>query len=256
VLPDPEPATHDSLEFTVQDTGIGIDELHMRRLFKPFSQVDSSISRKFGGTGLGLAISKQIILAMGGDIEVESIVGEGTTFTFAVRSEKQPAQEPYVVIEAVSVINAHLEQEEQDEWKRLKLLLVEDNKVNQQMAVRMLKKLGLTTDVANDGFEGVDKVTQGLYDVIFMDVSMPGMSGLEATARIRCKCPEQYKKPPFIVAMTANALDSDRQLCLDSGMDDFMSKPFDLTDLKEALRHACRYHFGADCEIAAESVQP
>ena len=115
----------------------------------------------------------------------------------------------------------------------LRLLLVEDNSISQQVALRMLKKLCLKADLAKDGFEGVDAALSKPYDVIFMDLSMPGMPGLEATKKILCHF--SHTPPPYIIAMTANALSSDRELCLSSGMDDFISKPFTINDIREAL---------------------
>jgi CheY-like chemotaxis protein len=122
------------------------------------------------------------------------------------------------------------------EWSELLVLLVEDNKINQKVACRMLASLGVkSVDVADDGFQGIEAISKKKYDLILMDLSMPGMSGLEATEHVRANRPVLYESPPLIVAMTANALSSDRQKCFDVGMDDFVSKPFSKADLMRIL---------------------
>ena len=228
-----------ALEFEIKDTGIGISKENMDKLFRPFTQADSSIRRKFGGTGLGLAISKQIIERMQGQIEVESVVGQGTTFRFHIIAGSQvsvPEPGP-----ALPLPPADLDAERQ-KWRDLKVLVVEDNMVNQKIAQRMLLgKLGVNIDLADDGFEGLQGIESTRYDLILMDVSMPGMSGLEVTEHVRMHPPPGYTKPPFIVAMTANALSSDRQQCFDSGMNDFISKPFTCADLEHVLHLATVY---------------
>ena len=188
-------------------------------------------SRKFGGTGLGLFISKKMIEIMGGEISVNSIPGTGTTFSFELSlqpaTSTKPSHERKKSLDINTVCGAN----------SLSVLLVEDNLVNQKVALKMLSKLGITADVANDGFQGVDRALSHDYDIIFMDISMPGRSGLEACEIIRST---PVKKQPKIIAMTANASDADRQQCFDSGMDDFISKPIDINYLKESVRKATR----------------
>lgn len=143
-------------------------------------------------------------------------------------------------------ISTESEEEFADEWGNLAVLLVEDNHVNQQLASRMLKKLGVVLDVASDGFEGVARVSEKTYDLILMDISMPGMSGYEATECIRRNLPAPYVRQPYIVAMTANALQSDRDKCSEATMNDFIAKPFDLSDVRRALNGTVLYRRTAD----------
>jgi len=210
------------LECRVKDTGIGIPPDRVGRLFEKFSQVDSSITRRYGGTGLGLAICKRLVEGMGGTITVESKHYQGTTFTFRIpaipseapREGRRPPQVgPRPVMHA-------------------RILLVEDNPVNQMLAMSMLQKLGASADLAKDGAEAVEKVTAGAYDLILMDLQMPRMDGLTATRAIRAT---GGIRQPRIVALTANAMDSDREACLEAGMDDFLSKPFQASELQEKL---------------------
>ncbi len=349
------------LHFAVKDTGIGIPQDRMDRLFKSFSQVDASITRKFGGTGLGLAISKRLVELMGGEMWVESQEGVGSTFHFTILVQALPAKkrvdrvyaslkgkrvlivddnqtnrqilehqtrrwgmDPHVVasgqealqrlaqeqydlaildvqmpemdgIELASRIRKQLPEkpplimltsldqsdvlqemrqkgvaavltkpvkrdqlfdtltkvvEQQstpsdpavstptfrhmaDELP-LRILLAEDNLVNQKVAVRMLERLGYRVDVVANGLEAVDAFTRRDYDVVFMDVQMPEMDGLEATRWIRRKLPPE--RQPYVIAMTANAMEGDRDLCLNAGMDDYVSKPVRVDELVQALQ--------------------
>ncbi|WP_404423986.1 ATP-binding protein [Nibricoccus sp. IMCC34717] len=203
------------LRFAIRDTGMGIPEDKQTLLFQPFSQADISTTRKFGGTGLGLAICKRLAQLMGGDAWLESTVGVGSIFYFTIiaeRAEAPQAVERPVESQAAVVPTANL-----------RLLLVEDNLVNQKVALAMLKRCGYTADVANDGLEGVAKVKAGDYDVVLMDWHMPEMNGLEATAAIRHELPEE--RQPWIIGLTANAMQGDREKCIRAGMDDYMTKP-------------------------------
>jgi len=210
------------LECQVQDTGIGIPPDRVDRLFEKFSQVDSSITRRYGGTGLGLVICKRLVESMGGQIRVESKQHEGSIFTFLV--PLVPADPPGQ--------QAARSPAARSGSAKLKILLVEDNAVNQMLVLGMLQKLGTHADVAMDGAEALELVREGGYDLILMDMQMPRMDGLTATRAIRAM---SDIRQPRIVALTANAMDSDRTACLAAGMDDFLSKPFKMNELEEKL---------------------
>ncbi|MEO8629008.1 MAG: ATP-binding protein [Betaproteobacteria bacterium] len=213
------------LECRVIDTGIGIAHDRMGKLFEKFSQADSSISRRYGGTGLGLAICKRLVEGMGGTIAVQSKSYQGTTFT--VRIPAIPSDPPPEA--------AKLEHAGDSSLADLRILLVEDNAVNQMLAMSMLHKLGTSADLAQDGEEAVEKVSAGQYDLLLMDMQMPRMDGLAATRAIRALA---HITQPRIVALTANAMEGDRQACLDAGMDDFLSKPFQVAELQSKLAAA------------------
>jgi signal transduction histidine kinase/CheY-like chemotaxis protein len=208
----------------VQDTGIGIPPDRIERLFEKFSQVDSSITRRNGGTGLGLAICKKLVEGMGGVIGVESKRHQGSTFTFRIPLlAAEPPAEKRVSAEGAAKTPTGL-----------RILLVEDNAVNQMLALGMLQKLGCKADLAENGEEAVEKAGAG-YDLVLMDMQMPKMDGLTATRAIRQL---QLARQPYIVALTANAMESDRQLCLSAGMNDFLAKPFKAAELQEKLNDA------------------
>jgi signal transduction histidine kinase/ActR/RegA family two-component response regulator len=213
------------IECSVKDTGIGIPPDRVGKLFEKFSQVDSSISRRYGGTGLGLAICKRLAEGMGGTISVESKHYGGSTFTFRIPTI--PADAPQENNTARITARPTLAE--------LRILLVEDNAVNQMLAMSMLRKLGASADLAQDGQDCIDKVRGGDYDLVLMDIQMPRMDGVAATRAIR-QLPGI--RQPRIVALTANAMDSDRQACLDAGMEDFLSKPFQVSDLQDRLETA------------------
>ncbi|KAI7260913.1 hypothetical protein KC345_g9947 [Hortaea werneckii] len=216
------------VEFTVKDTGIGISPEKCDRLFQPFSQLDSSMTRKYGGTGLGLAICKSLVGMMGGDIRVESMEERGATFVFTIQAGV-PEDEL-----------ASSSQEEQcagkvvDRQWRSKVLVVDDHPINQRLMVSMLDKLGYNADVAEDGSLAVEMARNSSYDFIFMDLQMPVMDGLEATSRIR----EDSKGSPdktVIIAMTANVMEGIQNRCTAAGMDGYISKPLKLSSIKQIL---------------------
>jgi signal transduction histidine kinase/ActR/RegA family two-component response regulator len=212
------------LECQVQDTGIGIPPDKVHRLFERFSQVDSSINRRYGGTGLGLVICKHLVEAMGGVIGAQSRQHQGSIFTF--RIPVTPAQAPAAAVPAADPPAASC---------GARILLVEDNAVNQMLAMGMLQKLGCVADLARDGEEALDKVRRIEYDVVLMDMQMPRMDGLTATRAIRSM---PLRRQPHIVALTANAMESDRELCLGAGMNDFLAKPFKAGELQEKIAAA------------------
>ena len=220
------------IHFAVKDTGIGIPDDRLGRLFQSFSQVDASTTRRYGGTGLGLVISKKLVEMMGGKIWIESEVGKGSTFHFTIQAEST-RKEPIDIFKHVS----HSEADIQENLDRgLDILLAEDNKVNQMVTERMLNKLGYRIDVVANGIEVLQALERHAYDVILMDVLMPEMDGLEATRAIRKRWPDG----PKIIAMTASALEGDREECMRAGMDSYLSKPARIEDLKSALMFAAK----------------
>jgi signal transduction histidine kinase/ActR/RegA family two-component response regulator len=214
------------LNCMVRDTGIGMSEEEQAALFRPFAQADASISRKFGGTGLGLSISKALVELMGGEIRVSSEPGKGASFSFSVKLE---TADP----------NQSTAEEEEKPWENLRcdgqrFLLVEDNAVNQEIAEAALAGLGAETDAAGNGEEGLNAFLNKDYDVIFMDVRMPVMDGLEAVRRIRASGKADALTVP-IVAMTANAMREDREESRKAGMNGHIAKPLDMDELKKTL---------------------
>ena len=208
------------LEFAVRDTGIGIPPAALEGLFQPFSQFDASMARRFGGTGLGLSICKSLVETMGGRIWAESELGKGSTFYFTVRlplAKELPSDfEGPVAAPTVPCAQLHI-------------LLVEDNPANQKLATYILRDRGHLVEIAGDGQEAIYLTQQNRYDVILMDVQMPGMNGLEATTAIR-KRDDGGRRVP-IIAMTAHAMKGDRERCLAGGMDGYLSKPINAAEM-------------------------
>jgi signal transduction histidine kinase len=220
------------LHFAVRDTGIGLSEEARQRLFQPFMQADASTTRRFGGTGLGLAICRRLVELMGGEIGVTSVEGHGSTFWFRLRLAKPPAPDrdraksPATALTKASAISG----------QKLRILLVEDNAVNRKLANAQLHKLGCEVETAGNGAEALTRWRRGdLPDLIFMDCHMPKMDGFEATRKIREEEKAQSLAHIRIIAMTANAMQGDREGCLEAGMDDYISKPVDMKELKALL---------------------
>ena len=218
-----------TMHITVSDTGIGIPGDRMDRLFKSFSQVDTSPSRKYGGTGLGVVISKNLAELMGGTMWAESEDGMGSHFHFTLLTEPATHTPPHTELLKKPASDMHAMAQRHP----LSILLVEDNLFNQKVALRFLEKLGYGADVAENGIEALEALQKHTYDVLLMDVQMPNMDGLETTRHIRDEFP--LHEQPWIIAMTAHALHEDRQRCLDIGMDGYISKPVQLEDLIAAL---------------------
>ncbi|MGF0537506.1 ATP-binding protein [Agrobacterium sp. ES01] len=212
------------LRFEVEDTGIGIDETGLDKLFKPFSQVDASISRRYGGTGLGLTICKEIIEKLGGELGVSSTVGVGSIFWFELS---------VVATDREAVGREIMAGERRAQIPRRKILLVEDNAVNQKVALKFLERLGQDVTVASDGAEAVALSETDVFDLIFMDMQMPVLDGIEATRRIIARGGPSSKAA--IIAMTANASDDDRRRCADAGMVAFESKPVTMDRLRSVI---------------------
>ncbi len=219
------------LHFEVTDTGIGIPPEKHSTIFESFSQADGSTTRRFGGTGLGLTISSSLVRMMGGRIWVESVCGEGSTFHFTAGFETGEIEISAEAYPEVSVTPATARV-----GRGLKILLAEDNIVNQRVAVGLLAKRGHDVSVANNGIEALAALERETFDVVLMDVQMPELGGLEATAAIRQRERESGAHT-CIVAMTAHAMTGDRERCLAAGMDDYLSKPIDPTALYAMLEH-------------------
>ncbi len=214
----------------VRDTGIGIDPAFLPRVFDPFQQGDSSYARRHDGTGLGLTISRELARAMGGDITCESVPGQGSTFTLALpwRPCEAPAEAPAPTVQAPAAAAM-----------RGRVLLAEDNGINVLVARSMLQSLGLDVTVAGDGADALAAFLEAPPAVVLMDCHMPRMDGFEATRCIRAAEDERGWPRTPIIAVTANALQEDRQHCLDAGMDDYLSKPFTPEDLRAAIERHC-----------------
>ena len=213
------------LDVAVSDTGIGIPPDAVGRLFQEFSQVDSSISRRFGGTGLGLAISRRLVQQMGGKIAVESIQDVGSVFRFDVVLRSAFRSEPDA--------EAPVPQQNAGDGGRYRILVAEDNATNRMIVTRMLEKMGHRVDAVDNGKEAVEAVRSIPYDVVLMDMMMPEMDGLVATATIRGQSGSQSNVP--IIGLTANAQKSDEEACLAAGMNRVATKPITATVLTQVL---------------------
>lgn len=213
--------------FKIVDTGIGISDEGKLHLFKEFAQSESSISRRFGGTGLGLAISKNLIELMGGEIGVESEVKKGSKFWFRLPLKKELVKKELNLNKVIQIPDT------------LKILVAEDNLINQKVTRLTLKQLGLDCEIVCNGQEAIDQFKQNNYDLILMDMQMPIVDGLSATLSIREFEKEQFRRMPvYIVALTANAMAEDKQKCLKAGMNNFLSKPFSEEELSQVLVEA------------------
>ena len=217
-----------SLRVEVRDTGIGMTPEQIGKLFRSFSQADSSITRRYGGTGLGLAIARNLVELMGGEVGVTSEPGAGSTFWFTVRLGRAPATARAAAHdEGVAAPNMPTHRI----VSSARVLLVEDNDINQLVGRELLLGEGIAVDIASNGQEAIERFSDG-YDLVLMDMRMPVMDGLEATRRIRQL--DACRHVP-IVAMTANAMVQDRESCMAAGMDDFLSKPVEPAELREML---------------------
>jgi len=211
------------LQIVVEDTGIGMEQQSIDKLFLPFVQADSSITRKYGGTGLGLSITKHLIELFGGAIEVSSKLGEGSRFTVTVPVTPSP--------KSISALPISIQ--DNDKLPGLNILVAEDSPANQMVIKLLLNNLGHNVEIAKNGVEAIEKIQNSVarLDLIFMDLSMPEMDGLTATKKLR----DANVTLP-IVALTAHAMPSDREKCLNSGMDDFVSKPIRSKDIEAVLK--------------------
>jgi CheY-like chemotaxis protein len=244
----PVPDERSLVQFEVDDTGIGIAPEVQAQLFQPFTQADSSTTRRFGGTGLGLVICRQIVELAGGTITLRSEPGRGSTFAFtypleAVNKPRARVDTPRKD-DAASAVDSRL--------PHLRVLVAEDHAVNQRLVQLQLRKLGLAADVAATGIEALEALARAPYDLVLMDCQMPEMDGYETTRRIRA---DPRFAPVRIIAMTANAMQGDREKCLDAGMDDYVSKPIREPELRAALTRALAAMRDPDAEASVFNNQ-
>ena len=217
-------------KIAVIDSGIGISRDGLTKLFKSFSQVDASTNRKFGGSGLGLAISYNLCRAMGGDLKAESEYGNGSTFLFYIVSKTVTDESVACEIE-YSQLPVELN-------TQLKILVADDNSINQKVVLAMLKNLGFSPDVVDDGTQALERLKDCRYDIVFMDCLMPELDGFDTTAYIRKNFPAFEQ--PKIIALTASARSEDQARCIAVGMDDYLTKPIKLNLLREAIVRATK----------------
>jgi len=217
-----------TIEFSVSDTGIGIDPKNHEKIFELFSQAEETTTKKFGGTGLGLSISAKLVSLLNGEISIQSALGQGSKFYFTL---------PIVEFDEKEITHHKIQVKNQKIVKTFNnhILLVEDNKTNQQFMSILLKKYGLTFDIASDGLEAIECFKQKEYDLILMDENMPNKSGTDTTRIIRSLQREQNLKYTPIIALTANALKGDKDKFIKAGMDEYLTKPIDKIKLTELL---------------------
>jgi len=225
------------LHFAVRDTGIGIPEEVQNKLFQSFSQADSSTTRRFGGTGLGLAISRKLVELMNGTIGIQSTPGKGSTFWFDLRFAT-PAIPETQTTTVPPPTNGNSSPLFHTPLAGVQVLLAEDNKINQMVGVKQLKKMGCVVELAGNGLEVVESWLHNRQPIILMDCQMPDMDGYEATKKIRELEKELQLPPTHIIALTASAMQGDREFCLATGMDFYLSKPVETDALKDALEKA------------------
>ena len=240
-----EPESEDGkLLFRIWDTGIGMEEKVIQKLFRPFTQADESTTRKYGGTGLGLVICKDLVEAMGGSLQVESAPGRGSRFWFSLPLERAGRVPESVAaagmawVESAERLGDGVVDDQPSPTPGLQghVLLVEDNPVNQLVASSMLTALGTSCEIASNGVEALEKLERENYDIVFMDVEMPLMDGHAATREIRLREGQRGSRHIPVIAMTANAMAEDRNRCIVSGMDDYLAKPYEMAALNAILR--------------------
>lgn len=250
------------LNIAVKDSGVGIPEEKIGDLFKPFSQVDNSPTRNFGGTGLGLVICKEFVNMMGGEIGVESRRGEGSTFFFTIKLKSQKEQKLYNENELAKIyefqggknIKTVNLKAQTHIRKKYRILLAEDNVVNQKIAMKILNDYGFNAHAVSNGFEAIGEAVKGIYDAILMDVQMPGMDGFSATLQIRRLEGNAGKVP--IIALTAHAMQGDKERCFASGMNEYVTKPISGDELILKIDRLLKIEDSLEDEDLTTVVQP
>jgi signal transduction histidine kinase/CheY-like chemotaxis protein/HPt (histidine-containing phosphotransfer) domain-containing protein len=223
-----ETETETFLEFAIVDTGVGIPQDKISSIFESFNQASNETTRKFGGTGLGLTITRRLIELQGGSIKVESEIDKGSKFSFVLQFKK-------VKKGIVTTVKLKKEELSPDFLKDINILLVEDNELNQLLAIKVFEKFDKTIDIADNGKIAIDKIEKNNYDIILMDIQMPEMDGIELTKYIRASVGPKSNTP--IIALTAHATVIEEKRCLDNGMNDYLSKPFDFNELLEKIHY-------------------
>ncbi len=217
------------LHFSIEDTGIGIKDEKVKELFEPFTQADSSATREYGGTGLGLTICHRLVTLMGGEINVKSEEGIGSVFSFSFPTiEIEASDDDLAYVDIMSQLNSGAAS-----IHNMKILVAEDNYINQKLIQKTFEKMGFSIDVVGTGLQALNACMDDDYDLVFMDVHMPEMDGIEATKNII----KQMSNPPEIVALTANVGSESKRECLDAGMTDFLEKPLKLSELNRVIQN-------------------
>ncbi|MES2696700.1 MAG: ATP-binding protein, partial [Verrucomicrobiota bacterium] len=227
-------AAQTAVRIAVRDTGIGIPHEAQVKLFQPFIQADNSVTRRFGGTGLGLSICRQLVKLMGGEIGVNSHPGRGSEFWFTLTLENRPLEE---ITAGATVLGAPPAAVEK---RSLRVLVADDNSVNQAVARGLLTLMGHDVAVVGNGHEALTRLARTPHDVVLMDCQMPGLDGYEATRRIRAGAIAGIDPRIRIIAVTASAMAGDREACLEAGMDDFVTKPIRVDEVRAALERASK----------------
>jgi signal transduction histidine kinase/ActR/RegA family two-component response regulator len=220
------------LQISIKDTGIGITEEQLKKLFQPFTQADPSTARGFGGTGLGLSICHRMVTAMGGRIEATSVFGEGSCFSVVLPLIEAPTAEASIPI--LPRIPPHRSNELHG--NDVKILVVEDGETNRKIMLKMLQHLGCIGTAEDGGVRALDRLKTESFDAILMDCQMPGLDGYETTRRLRSLEAKEHRTRTPVIAMTAHALENARESCVASGMDDYLPKPVKLIDLETTLK--------------------
>ncbi|SFV68137.1 BarA sensory histidine kinase (= VarS = GacS) [hydrothermal vent metagenome] len=229
------------LKISVNDSGIGLNKAQQKKIFEAYSQASASTTRKSGGTGLGLTISRKIIHSMGGELAVESEEGKGATFYFTITLKEAPATVPETEVLPEEFAKIPVEKPAvETPVRELQVLVAEDNPINQKLIQVVLKKMGLKVTLADNGEKAVEARRENHYDMIFMDIQMPVMGGVEATQEILAYEEEEGVPHIPIIALTANALPGDKEKYMNEGMDDYTTKPLDVKSIEKLVDKYCR----------------
>ena len=227
------PVGRERIRFAVEDTGVGIADEAIGKLFQPFSQVDSSSTRRYGGSGLGLSICAKLVQLMGGEYGVQSHPGQGSVFWFTL--DLAPAGAARTGQEAMPIAVPVAPTAPMATGSGVRLLIVDDDETNRVVLAETFRQARADLVTANNGRQAVDACRAGRFDLVFMDCQMPEMDGFEATATILADCAAKRLRPPVIIALTADATEAGRQRCLEVGMADHLVKPLDFAQLRRVL---------------------